>query len=210
MRGMLAVVLVLAAGPARADVVAVGERMPELDAAVDRAGKPAKLAAYRGRWVVVTVGASWCGPCKAELPVWDRVAGQVGRRFTFVALDLDDDVDDGKAFHDALKLAHVVRLYLPQERSAITGRLGDDRLPTTFVIDPGGVVRFAHAGFDSHDPTGEARRLVAKLDALVPPPPPKPKPKPTPKDPPPKSKRPARGPVPPVAAWPLGWRVLVR
>ena len=57
-----------------ADVVKVGDHMPELDIAVDAGGKPFKLKALKGKWLIVTVGADWCVPCHKELPAWDKIA----------------------------------------------------------------------------------------------------------------------------------------
>ena len=62
---------------ARADVLKVGDRLAELDVATDGNGKPVKLKAWKGKWIVVTVGADWCKPCAKELPTWDRLAGEL-------------------------------------------------------------------------------------------------------------------------------------
>jgi thiol-disulfide isomerase/thioredoxin len=76
----LALVAVLAAGSARADVLKVGDRLAELDVAIDAAGKPVKLKSWKGKWLVVTVGADWCKPCAKELPTWDKLAGELIKR----------------------------------------------------------------------------------------------------------------------------------
>jgi cytochrome oxidase Cu insertion factor (SCO1/SenC/PrrC family) len=61
---LLAPVTMLAsAGSARADVLKVGDRLAELDVATDASGKPLKLRSFKGKWLVVTVGADWCKPC---------------------------------------------------------------------------------------------------------------------------------------------------
>jgi thiol-disulfide isomerase/thioredoxin len=224
------VMLVALAAPAQAQVLRVNDTLAELDVAVDRGGKPQKLAAYRGRWIVITIGARWCEPCKKELPVWDQLAGELKGRITFIALDIDDNIADGKAFHDGLGLAHMVRVYLPQDRSAVAGRYGADTMPTTFVADPRGVIRYVHAKFDSRDPAGEYAKLKTKLEQLVPPPKPRtpkpPAPKPAPKpapspDPKPAPKSPAATlpvPVPPLVLcacepgglWSEAWRDRLR
>jgi len=210
---LVVVALSIVTGAARADSIRVGDRAPELDVAVDAAGKPFRLATYRGRWVVLAVGAAWCIPCKAELPVWDRLAGKLAGRATFIALDVDDDVDDGRQLHADLKLRSMTRAYLPQERSAVAERYGALTLPMTFVVDPAGVVRYAHAGFDSLMPKTEEARLAGALDGLLP----KPKPKPTqPKPAPDPPSPPAIATIPRVrllapptswnaAAWGLTW-----
>src|SRR5512144_3374495 len=87
------VVMLAAAGTARAEVLKVGDRLAELDVATDASGKPVKLKAWKGKWVVVTVGADWCKPCAKELPTWDKLAGELKGKFVFVAVDIDDEID---------------------------------------------------------------------------------------------------------------------
>ncbi len=161
-------VLLVLAGMAHADVLQIGDRAAELDTAVDAGGKPVKLASYRGRWVVITIGAAWCDPCKAELPVWDKLAAELAGRAVFIALDIDDDVADGKAFHAELGLARIVRVYLPQDRSSMVERYGARKMPSTFVIDPGGIVRYVQPGFDRRSVDNERAKLRTALDKLIP------------------------------------------
>ncbi len=156
--GLLAV-----AAPAHAGTLKVGDRVAELDVAVDTNGKAVKLKAYTGKWILVTVGASWCKPCKKELPVWDKIAGEMTGKVTFIAVDIDDEIADGKAFHNKLKLKNLKRVYLPNEKSSVGGSYGSDTMPTSFLIDPKGIVRYVHKGFE----TGDEKKLRAELAKLV-------------------------------------------
>src|SRR5689334_5704797 len=143
-----------AAGTARADVLKVGDRLAELDVATDGNGKPVKLKSFKGKWVVVTVGADWCKPCAKELPTWDRLAGELKGKAVFVAVDIDDEIDVGKRFHDKLKLRNMVRAYMPSDKSGVAGNYGSDHMPSTFVADGQGVVRLVREGFEAGDPDG--------------------------------------------------------
>ena len=153
-------VLALIAGTASADTLKVGDRLAELDVAVDGKGKPFKLKAYKGKWLVVTVGAAWCKPCAKELPQWDKIAAAKAGKVTFIAIDIDDDVDDGKRFHDKLKLKNLTRVYMPNDKSSVGGNYGSDTMPTSFIADPQGVVRYVHKGFNS----GDEKKLATELD----------------------------------------------
>lgn len=161
--------LVGLAGSAAADVMKVGDRLVELDVAVDAAGKPFKLKALKGQWVLVTIGAAWCKPCKKELPAWDKLAVGAGikGKVTFVALNVDDDISDGKRFHKKLKLQNMLQVFMPQEKSSVAATYGAATMPTTFIADPQGVVRYVKAGFEERDPEGESRKLRAVLAKLV-------------------------------------------
>jgi thiol-disulfide isomerase/thioredoxin len=162
----LALVLA-AAGAARADVVKVGDRLPELDVAVDANGKAFKLKALKGKWLMVTVGAEWCKPCAKELPAWDKLAPEWKDKVVFVAVDLDNKIDDGKAFHDQLKLKNMTRVYMPEEKSAVAGSYGASHMPTTVLADPKGVVRYIRGGFEKGDVPGEVKAMKEQLARLV-------------------------------------------
>ena len=166
MKSLLALLAAFTA-PASADVLKVGDRVAELDVASDAAGKPFKLKALKGKWIVVTVGADWCKPCAKELPTWDRLAGELKGKVTFVAIDLDESPDTGKKFHDKLKLKNMTRVYMPADKSGVAASYGADHMPSTFVADPKGVVRFVREGFEAGDQDGEYKALKAELEKLT-------------------------------------------
>jgi len=152
---------------AHADVLKVGDRLAELDVATDAAGKPFKLKSFKGKWVVVTVGADWCKPCAKELPTWDKLAGELKGKVVFVAIDIDDEIAVGKRFHDKLKIKNMQRVYLPSDKSGVVGNYGSDHMPSTFVADDKGVVRLVREGFEAGDTDGEYRKFKDALAKLV-------------------------------------------
>ena len=152
---------------AHADVLKVGDRLAELDVATDAGGKPFKLKAFKGKWVVVTVGADWCKPCAKELPTWDRLAGELKGKVVFVAIDIDDEIAVGKRFHDKLKIKNMQRVYMPSDKSGVVGNYGSDHMPSTFVADDKGVVRLVREGFEAGDADGEYRKFKDALAKLV-------------------------------------------
>jgi thiol-disulfide isomerase/thioredoxin len=157
-----------AGATARADVLKQGDRLAELDVAVDAGGKPVKLKAFKGKWVVVTVGADWCKPCAKELPTWDRLAGELDpKKVVFVAVDIDDEIEVGKKFHDKLKLKNMMRVYMPSDKSGVAGSYGSDHMPATFVADGKGVVRLVREGFEAGDASGEYKKFKDALDKLL-------------------------------------------
>lgn len=160
-------VLALAAAPAHADTLKVGDRVTELDVAVDANGKPFKLKAYKGKWLLITIGAKWCKPCAKELPTWDKLAPSFAGKVTFIAIDIDDEIAEGKSFHNKLKLKNMTRVYLPNEKSSVGGNYGSDTMPTTFVADPQGVVRLVKKGFEEGDASGESKKLADQLNKLT-------------------------------------------
>jgi len=167
MRLVVVLALLFAAQPAFAGVLKVGDRAAELDVAVDNAGKSVKLSKFKGKWLLVTAGAGWCKPCAKELPAWDKVAADYKEKVTFVSLTLDDDIKDGKKFQKKLGLKNMVVVFMPAESSSAAARYGSETMPTTFIIDPNGVVKHVHKGFEDRDASGEQKKLRAALDKLL-------------------------------------------
>ncbi|MGE5182648.1 MAG: TlpA family protein disulfide reductase [Acidobacteriota bacterium] len=154
-------------GVASADELKIGDRVSELDTAVDAAGKPFRLKAYKGKWLMLTFGASWCGPCAKELPAWDKLAPAWKTKVAFIAVDLDSKVEDGKRFHDKdVKLKNMIRAYLSPE-SAVAAKYGGDHMPTTVLADPHGVIRYIRGGFEKGDVDGEVKKMKEQLAKLV-------------------------------------------
>ena len=163
---MLLVLLALA-GHARADELKVGDRVSELDSAIGVDGKPFRLKAYKGKWLMLTFGASWCKPCAKELPAWDKLAPDWKEKVAFVAVDLDSKTDDGKRFHDKdVKLKNMIRAYLSPD-SAVAAKYGSDHMPTTVLADPQGVIRYIRGGFEKGDVDGEVKSMREQLAKLV-------------------------------------------
>jgi thiol-disulfide isomerase/thioredoxin len=165
MRSVLIVLGLLWAAPAFADELKVGDRLAELDTAVDAGGKSFKVKPIAG-WKVITFGASWCKPCAKELPAWDKLAPEWKGKVTFIAVDLDSETSAGKAFHKKLKLKNMTLVYLSPD-SAIAAKYGSDHMPTTVLADPQGVIRYIRGGFEKGDVDGEVKKMKETLAKLV-------------------------------------------
>jgi thiol-disulfide isomerase/thioredoxin len=116
-------------------------KLPDL-AFEDAEGKPKKLSDYRGKTLLVNLWATWCVPCRKEMPALDELQGKLsGPNFEVVAINIDTrDPDKPKAF---LKDANLTRLgYLHDQKAkvfqdlkAIGRALG---MPTSVLVDPQG------------------------------------------------------------------------
>jgi thiol-disulfide isomerase/thioredoxin len=116
-------------------------RLPDL-AFVDAEGKPKKLSDWRGRTVLVNLWATWCVPCRREMPALDRLQTKLGGpNFQVVAINIDTrDPEKPKNF---LKEANLTRLgYFSdqnakvfQDLKAIGRALG---MPTSVLVNPQG------------------------------------------------------------------------
>lgn len=111
--------------------------LPAIEFVNDK-GRPLTLAAFEGRTVILNIWATWCAPCRREMPTLDRLESQLGGdSFSVVALSVDrGGVAAVRAFFDELGIQHL-KIYVDQTGDAgpslrVTG------LPTTLLIDPRG------------------------------------------------------------------------
>ena len=105
-------------------------------------GTTKKLSDLRGKPVVVTFWATWCAPCRQEMPAMQRVAssGDV----TFLAVDLLEDGTRVRGFMDSLALDRLTPLL--DLDGAVTRKYSVLELPQTFFIDAQGVIRHIEHG----------------------------------------------------------------
>jgi len=128
----------------------------------DASGVRHRLSDYRGKVVLLNFWATWCEPCKAELPSIERLrVALAGKPFVVLAVEMD-----GSA-RTASDTAEELRLHFPMlldRDSSATSAWNVNLLPTTFLIGPDGAVALSHVGeVDWSSP--EWRR---KVEALLP------------------------------------------
>ena len=105
---------------------------------VDGRGQAATLADFRGRTILLNIWATWCAPCRQELPTLDRLQAQLGSRdFEVVALSVDrGGIAAVRTFFQETKV-QALHVYVDPSSDA-TSALGLTALPTTLLIDPAG------------------------------------------------------------------------
>ncbi len=112
------------------------------------------LEAVRGRPAVVNVWASWCPPCREEMPLLATAERRFGSRIAFLGADLEDNAESARGF---LHRVGVDYPSYPADTSEVTGLLGPAQgTPLTFYLDGAGEVVDEHVG---------AYRSAAELDA---------------------------------------------
>lgn len=111
-------------------------------------GSKVSLADFRGKKkLVVSFWASWCGPCRLELPVLSEFYKRhhAESNFEILAISIDDNREDAESYASKAKLPFPVLLDLA---SSAANAYGVDGIPALFVIDESGKVTAGHTGFD--------------------------------------------------------------
>jgi thiol-disulfide isomerase/thioredoxin len=114
-------------------------------------GKKVSLSDYKGRAVLVNFWATWCGPCKVEMPWFEEFRKQYAGQ-GFEILGLADDVDAGK--DTIAKVAQKTGVSYPillTDGKVQTAYGGLDVLPMSFYVDRNGLVVEETAGLGSRD-----------------------------------------------------------
>lgn len=134
--------------------------LPEI-AFVDGTGKPVTLANFRGRTLLLNVWATWCPPCREEMPSLDRLQKALGGpRFEVVALSLDaGGAEEVKRFYQEMGIASLAIYVDPGMRA--TAKLATPGVPTTLLIDAKGRELGRHAGPAQWDGE-EAMRVISR------------------------------------------------
>lgn len=109
-------------------------------------GKPHSLSQDRGSVVLLDVWATWCEPCRDALPVYQDLLKQYGAQgFKVETVNIDEDPKQISAFLQQTGISLPILLDPGGNFSQDT--LHVTRMPTTFLIDRKGDVRFVHEGF---------------------------------------------------------------
>jgi peroxiredoxin len=108
-------------------------------------GPNLRLQESRGRVVMVNFWATWCGPCRQEMPHLNRLYGKYrDAGFTLLGVNIDDD--QGKAINLATRLGLQFPVLLDTDKKV--SRLYDlSTMPSTLLIDRDGRVRYLHLGY---------------------------------------------------------------
>jgi cytochrome c biogenesis protein CcmG, thiol:disulfide interchange protein DsbE len=125
-------------------------------------GRDWNVADDRGSVVLLDVWATWCEPCKDALPVYAELAKEYGPRGLKVyALNIDEDPNQIAEFLQETKVAVPI---LVDQNAAVAERvLKVQMMPTTFILDKRGIVRFVHEGFSE----GLLAKYQAEIEQLL-------------------------------------------
>ena len=141
----------LLAGAAALGLASCAKQKPVLDFALkDATGKTVKLSDYRGKVVLLNFWATWCAPCKIEIPWFvDFQKRYQNRDFEVLGVSMDEDGWDSVRPY---MTAHQFNYPVVVGGDTIERMFGGvDDLPTTFLMDRDGHIAKKHVGLISKD-----------------------------------------------------------
>ena len=126
-----------------------------------RSGQDVSLAQYHGQVVMINFWASWCGPCRQEMPLLESIYKKYNRLgFTLLGVNVEPD---SKAANDWLKDTPVSFPILYDRDSKVSKLYDVAGMPSTVIIDRSGKLRKIHRGYKP----GDENEYLDSIRALV-------------------------------------------
>jgi thiol-disulfide isomerase/thioredoxin len=138
----------------------IGGPMPSVVVKRLEGGGKIDLGGLKGKVVLVDIWASWCAPCMEEMPLLDEMAGRLKEKgVQIIAVSIDEDKESAQTFLSSrpswsLTVAHDPKGKLPEA-------LQPSKMPSSYVMDAEGIIRYVNEGFERGDLKVLEKRLVA-------------------------------------------------
>lgn len=129
-----------------------GERLPDVELVGLTDGRTTSLAAIEGP-AVVNLWATWCTPCRREIPDFEAVHQARGDEVRFVGINIGEDAEDAAAF--LAEVGASYDQYLDPQGFVVT-ELGTATMPVTLVLDADGAISTEHLGPMDQGDLGDA------------------------------------------------------
>jgi len=138
-----------------------GDAAPNFSAPRLEGGGQLSLSDYKGKVVFVDFWASWCGPCLTSLPLIEEMRKQFpDEDFQVVAINLDQDKKKARRFLAKHSIGYPS---VSDPKGLLPERFGLSTMPSSYLLDRDGVVRYVHEGFRK----GDEDELESKITQLV-------------------------------------------
>ena len=127
----------------------------------DLKGNKLAFDQFKGKVIFLNMWATWCGPCRAEMPGIQNLYSKVNKdKITFIMLSIDKDGDKGKIVDYLEKRAFTFSAYQPS--GYLPQQLQVPSIPTTFVISKDGKIVMKEVGSMSYD-TPKFQKFLEEL-----------------------------------------------
>jgi peroxiredoxin len=126
-----------------------------------KVGGPIQLSKYRGKVVMLNFWASWCGPCRKEMPLMDQIYKKyTAAGFVLLGVNVDTDSTDAQKFLTQVPVSFPIAY---DRENKVAKMYEVSTMPSTFFIDRKGHVRQLHRSYkegDENEYLSEIRTLI--------------------------------------------------
>jgi len=137
----------------------VGKAAPDLSMSTVNGKGSVSMESLKGKVAVIDFWATWCGPCKQSFPKLEELAKKYSGKVEIIGVSVDDSKDGVAEFAKEHGATFAIGW---DDGHAIANRWKVGTMPTTYVVDSTGTVRYIHDGY--HD--GEADKIGKELAEL--------------------------------------------
>jgi thiol-disulfide isomerase/thioredoxin len=141
---------------------AMDKQLPDFEIS-DAAGKTWRLADFKDKVTLVNLWATWCGPCRQELPVLQKLFDRIGQRKDLQIITLNTDENPG-VIDPFLKENAYTFPVLPAS-GYVAKVVPELSIPRNWIVDAGGVLRMERIGFSSSD-SNWAEAVIAEMEKV--------------------------------------------
>lgn len=128
--------------------VAVSDNAPDFTLQ-NLSGGNLRLEEYRGQVVLINFWASWCGPCRQEMPLLDRLHHRYeDTGFAVLGVNVEGEIEPAREIVDKTNVTFPI---LIDEAQQVSQMYNLQAMPSTVVIDRDGVIRYIHLGYKPGD-----------------------------------------------------------
>lgn len=140
----------------------VGDDAPSFRARSLDGSETISKADLAGKVVFVDFWASWCPPCLKSLPEFENLQTSFSGRddVVVIAINLDDNPQDAKDFINKIDVSYKI---LADKSGEIPESFGVNAMPTSYIIDKSGVIRYVHSGYKS----GDVNIIKSEIEKLL-------------------------------------------
>jgi peroxiredoxin len=149
-----------ASSAADAEHPLLGAAAPAFELEAPGSKQKISLAVHAGNVVVVDFWATWCAPCKESFPAYQRLSQKFGSRLTVIGISVDEDPSAIRSF---ARETGATFLLAWDEGQSTSKSYQPPTMPTCFVVDQAGIVRYVHSGFHPGDEQAIGSEIASLL-----------------------------------------------